>query len=195
MGATTAGAPIMSVNPSEAAASLDAIASVEERTRERLGYEHNSATIIFWGILFAAGYLLTCFEPRLADTGWLFISIVNLAGTFIIQRRRSDPPQVRRLGQFLSYATLAVWIYGNILVMLLWPMSARQLSAFWPTLGMLAFVLAGLFFGRFYIYCAAFVTATTVAGYFWTGEWYPLWRAFMYGCVLVAAGLWLRRAG
>lgn len=185
----------MIVNPSEAAASLDAIASVEERTRERLGYERTSTTIIFWGVLFAAGYLLTYLEPRLANTGWVVISIVNLAGTFIIQRRRGAAPQARRVGRFLSYGNLAVWIYGNVMVVLLSPMSGRQLSAFWPTLGMLAFVLAGLFFGRFYIYCAALVTATTVAGYFWAGEWYPLWMALMYGCVLIAAGLWLRRAG
>lgn len=185
----------MIVNPSEAAATLEAIASVEERTRERLGYERTSATIIFWGVLFAAGYLFTYFQPRRANIGWIVVSIVNLAGTFIIQRRRDDPPQARRLGQFLSYGNLAVWIYGNVMVLLLSPMSSRQLSAFWPTLGMLAFVLAGLFFGRLYIYCAALVTTMTVAGYFWTGEWYALWMAFMYGCVLIAAGLLLRRAG
>jgi hypothetical protein len=81
------------------------------------------------------------------------------------------------------------------MMVLLWPMSSRQIGAFWSTLWMLGFVFAGLFLGRFYIYCGLFATAVTVAGYFWAGVFFPLWMAAMYGCVLIAAGLWLRRAG
>jgi hypothetical protein len=185
----------MSIDPNEAAASLEAVASVEERTRERLGYERTSSTIIFWGALFTAGYLLTYFAPHYADAGWIVISLANLAGTFLIQYRSSDPLPARRLGRFLAYGNLAVTLYGNVLLVLLWPMTPRQLGAFWPTLGMLAFVLAGIFFGRFFIYCGALVTAATVAGYFWAGGWFPLWMALIYGSALIGGGLWLRRAG
>jgi len=187
----------MVIDPNEAAASLDEIASIEQRTRERLFYERSSATLILWGMLVAGAYLFSYFQPHLAYAGWIAITIAGLAGTWVIQRQRAHAaaPRTRRLSLLLFYSQLVLLLYGSVLMVLLWPMSPRQIAAFWSTLWMLAFVLAGLFLGRFYIYCGLLATAVTVVGYFGAGDLYPLWMALMYGCVLIAAGLWLRRAG
>ena len=186
----------MIIDPNEAAASLDEIASIEQRTRERLFYERSSLTLILWGVLVAGAYVFTYFKPHLAYGAWIAITIAGLAGSRLIQRRLGNrAPQTGRRGVLLFYSQLALLFYGCVLMVLLWPMSSRQIGAFWPTLVMLGFVLAGLFLGSFYIYCGLLATAMTVAGYFWTGELYPLWMALTYGCVLIAAGLWLRRAG
>lgn len=186
----------MIIDPNEAAASLEEIASIEQRTRERIFYERSSAMLILWGVLVASAYLFSYFEPRFAYAGWIAITIAGLVGGQAIQRRLGNrAPRTGRLGLLLFYCQLALLFYGGVLMVLLWPMSDRQIGAFWPTLVMLGFVLAGLFLGRFYIYCGLLATAMTVAGYFWSGNLYPLWMALMYGCVLIAAGLWLRRAG
>jgi hypothetical protein len=186
----------MIVNPSEAAASLEEIESIEQRTRERLFYERSSATLILWGVLVAGAYLFSYFEPQLANAGWIAITIAGLTGSRVIHRRLGNrAPQTGRLGLLLFYSQLALLFYGGVMMVLLWPMSSRQIGAFWSTLWMLGFVFAGLFLGRFYIYCGLLATAVTVAGYFWAGVFFPLWMAAMYGCVLIAAGLWLRRAG
>ncbi len=186
----------MIIDPNEAAASLEEIKSIEQRTREQLFYERSSLTLILWGVLVAGAYLFTYFEPNLAYAGWIAITIAGLASSRVIHRRRGDAaPRTGRMSLLLFYCQLALVFYGGVLMVLLWPMSDRQVGAFWPTLVMLGFVLAGLFLGRFYIYCGLLATAVTVVGYFWAGDLYPLWMAAMYGCVLIAAGLWLRRAG
>jgi hypothetical protein len=147
-------------------------------------------------VLVAGAYLFSYFEPSLAYAGWVAITIAGLGGSRVIHRRRGNAaPRTGRIGLLLFYSQLALLFYGGVLMVLLWPMSNRQIGAFWPTLYMLGFVLAGLFLGRFYIYCGLLATGMTVVGYFWAGELYPLWMALMYGCVLIAAGLWLRRAG
>jgi hypothetical protein len=182
----------MTIDPNEAAASLDAIATVEQRTRERLIYDGSSSRLMLWGALVAGAYLFTYLWPDQSLFAWIAITIAGFAGSFIILHR--DPRRSRRLGILLTYAQVVLLCYGCVIVILLWPLTGRQLSAFWPTLVMLGFVLAGVFLGRFYIYCGVIATAMTIVGYFRAGEWYPLWMALTYGCMLVAAGLWLRRA-
>jgi len=74
-------------------------------------------------------------------------------------------------------------------------MSGAQISAFWTTLAMLGYVLAGIWLGRFFITCGIAVTALTLVGYFWLGHWFPLWMAAIEGGALIGGGLWLRRIG
>jgi hypothetical protein len=78
-----------------------------------------------------------------------------------------------------------------VLMLLLGPsLSYRRVRAFRPTLAIVGHVPAGRWLGRFFIFLAITVTALTVAGYFWSDDWYPLWLAAVVGC-----GRWLRRLG
>jgi len=185
----------MIIDPNEAAATLDEIASIEQRTRERIFYERSSAMLILWGVLVSSAWIVTFFAERYSSYAWIAITIAGFAGSFVIRRWRGELGRSRSLGQLLTYAQFVLVFYGVVLMVLLWPMSNRQIGAFWPTLVMLGFVLAGLFLGRFYIYCGLFTTAMTVVGHFWAGAWYPLWMAAIYGGVMIGSGLWLRRAG
>jgi hypothetical protein len=60
---------------------------------------------------------------------------------------------------------------------------------------MLGIVLMGLWLGRFFIFLGLSVTTLTVIGYFWSGDWFPLWMALVSGGGLIAAGWWLRHQG
>lgn len=182
----------MTLDRDEAAASLSDIASVERRTREAVVYARSSAVLILWGVLCVLGYGFQYFRPHEARPAWITVGILGFVGTFVSGHwRRSHHRST--ITQPLLYAQLALVGYGLILLVLLWPVAPRQLSAFWPTLIMLGFVLMGLWLGRFFILCGLAVTALTLAGYFWSGAWFPLWMTVVNGGGLLAGGLWLRR--
>ena len=182
----------MTLDRDEAAASLSDIASVERRTREAVVYARSSTILILWGVLCVLGYVFQYFRPYEARPAWIAVAVAGFVGTFISGHwRRSQHRST--IAQPLLYAQLALVGYGLVLLVLLWPVAPRQLSAFWPTLIMLGFVLSGLWLGRFFILCGLAVTALTVAGYFWSGEWFPLWMAAVNGGGLLLGGLWLRR--
>lgn len=182
----------MTLDRDEAAASLSDIASVERRTREAVAYARSSTILILWGVLCVLGYVFQYFRPLEARPAWIAVAIAGFLGTFISGHWRRSRHR-SAIGQSLLYAQLALVGYGLILLVLLWPVAPRQLSAFWPTLIMLGFVLAGLWLGRFFILCGLAVTALTLAGYFWSGAWFPLWMAAVNGGGLLLGGLWLRR--
>ena len=182
----------MTLDRDQAAASLSDIASVERRTREAVAYARSSTILILWGVLCVLGYVFQYFQPHEAQPGWIAVAVAGFVGTFISGHwRRSQRSST--IGQPLLYAQLAFVGYGLVLLVLLWPVAPRQLSAFWPTLIMLGFVLMGLWLGRFFILCGLTVTALTIAGYFWSGAWFPLWMAAVNGGGLLLGGLWLRR--
>jgi hypothetical protein len=182
----------MTIDPNDARTSLDDIESVERRTREAIVYDHTSAQFLLWGTLVASGYVFSFFVPTHISAGWIVVTAVGLAGSFTIRHWRGQSRD-GSLGQRIGYAQFIVVGYGLVLMLLLWPMSSRQIGAFWPTLVMFCHTLAGLWLGTYFIYVGLTGTALIVAGYFWAGAWYPLWLAAVVGGGLIAAGLWLRR--
>lgn len=185
----------MSIDPKEAAAALSDVAHVERRTHQAFTYEHSSRQFLLWGVLVGAGYLFTFFVPARSYTGWLVVLAVGVAGSFSL-RVWGGLPHSRdsQLGRRLAYAQLALIAYGFVLLWLLWPVTHRQLGAFWPTLVMFCHVLAGFWLGAFFIVVGIAGTALIVIGYVWSGPWYPLWLAVAVGGGLIVSGLWLRRA-
>jgi hypothetical protein len=68
------------------------------------------------------------------------------------------------------------------------------MDAFWPTLFMLGYTLAGLWFGLAFTALGLVLTALILAGYFWSGEWFSLWLAIFNGGGLILCGVLMRRA-
>ena len=181
----------MTIDPNEAAASLSNVASIERRTRETLVYARSSASLILWGLLVSAGYVISFLAPWPHYRHWLAIYVIGFAGSYIIHRRRTarDSP----LGEMLLYTELVLVGFGFIVLLVLWPVTSRQIATFWPIMFMLGFVIGGVWLGRFFIYCGITVTALTLAAYFWSGEWFLPTMAVVNGGGLIAGGLWLRR--
>lgn len=184
----------MTIDPNEAAASLSDVATIERRTRETLVYARSSASLILWGLLVGAGYVISFLDPELHHAHWIAIAAAGFTGSFLIHRRRSTRDS--RMGELLLSTELVLLAFGFVFLILFWPVTSRQMGAFWPTLVMLGFVIAGIWLGRFFIYCGIAVTALTLAGYLWVDDtWYALWMAAVNGGGLIAGGLWLRRLG
>src|SRR5262245_7290152 len=102
----------MSIDPSEAASSLQDIATVERRTREAAFYGGSSTIFILWGVLVACGYGLMEFFPRSAGIIWLAITAVGCAATaLIIALRHRARPRETRDWRFI-WAMVALAAFG-----------------------------------------------------------------------------------
>jgi hypothetical protein len=58
---------------------------------------------------------------------------------------------------------------------------------------MLFYTIFGLWFGNAFIAIGVAITVLTLIGYFFIGEPFPLWIAFVNGGGLIFGGLWMRR--
>lgn len=183
----------MTLDPKEAASSLDDIAAIQRRTRETRYYSGTSDVLMLWGVLTLVGHLLTWFAPRYAGWAWPAIDVGGFLATIAIVARRLPRTQWHGAGArwVASYATLLV--FGYILVAELSPLTWRQLEVFWPTIVMLGYVLAGIWISRFFLYVGVAATALILVGYFFLGDWFTLWLAFVMGGGFLVGGLWLRR--
>ena len=70
----------------------------------------------------------------------------------------------------------------------------RELDAFWPTLVLFGYALAGLWFGAAFAALGLTLSALVLAGYLWSGEGFNLWLAAVNGGGFILCGLWMRRA-
>jgi hypothetical protein len=183
----------MTIDRVAAAASLNDVAAIERRTREALAYARGSVITTLWGVLSVIGYVFAYFRPEMARPTWLALFAAGFAATVLIVRRRARVTTGSTIGEQMIRSQLALFSYGFVLLLMLWPLDARQVAAFWPTLIMLGIVLMGIWLGRFFIVLGLSVTALTVIGYFGSGDWFPLWMAAANGGGLIAAGWWLRR--
>lgn len=184
----------MALDPKEAAASLDDIAAIERRTRQALHYSGASDIFFLWGALTFAGHLLNWFVPRSGFWVWPAIDIGGFIITVAIMLWRF--PHMRGRGGGLRWigSYLAFLVFGGLVMVELAPLTIRQQQVFWPTLVMLAYVLAGIWIGRFFLVIGATATILVLAGYYLAGDLFALWLAFVFGGGLIAGGFWLRRS-
>ena len=186
----------MTIDPSEAAATLQDIAAVERRTREALFYAGSSATFIMWGVLVACGYGLAELFPRSAGMTWLAIVAVGCAATTVIGAVRMRARDCEARDWRLFWAMLALAIYGAAWSYMLGPVVPRPMMyAFQPSLFMLGMILAGLWLGRFFVILGLAGIALTLIGYFQAEPWLRLWMAAVQSGTLVIGGAWLYRHG
>jgi hypothetical protein len=183
----------MNIGPSEAASALIDIESVARKVKQSSCYRVTSATIVLWGGLVALGYLGSYLAPRSAPMIWLTIDVVGIIATAAFNihsaraRERSFDPRA-------LIAILLLFGFGLLWSQVLGRFGDREINAFWPTLFMLGYAVAGLWLGRAFVIIGLLITALTVAGYLWVGEWFDLYLALVAGGGLILCGLWMRWA-
>ena len=186
----------MTIDPNEAAASLQDIATIERRTREALCYAGSSTIFVMWGILVASGYGLAELYPRSAWITWLAVTAVGIVATALIgvMRRRARPREARDWRILWALAALAA--FGAGWSYLLGPVVPRPLMyAFQPTLFLLGIILAGLWLGRFFVVLGLVGIALIAIGYLQAEPWLRLWMAAVESGTLIVGGIWLGRSG
>jgi hypothetical protein len=94
----------------------------------------------------------------------------------------------------LLAASVLFIVFGCILSIGVGHLRQRQMDAFWPIYFMMAYTIIGLWFGYAFVAIGAGITALTLIGYFFAGDWFYLWMAAVDGGGLVLGGLWMRRS-
>lgn len=182
------------IDSREASAALSDIEDLGRRVRQSQTYRRASSMLILWGLATFAGYLISFIAPPSARVGWPGVFVVGIGGSIIIgllSARRSgvstfDARMFAAFAAFIAFGCL--WSVG------IGQFTPRQLGAFWTTYFMLPYVMAGLWFGWVFVAIGSAVIALTLIGYFFAGDWFNLWMAFVNGGGILLGGLWMRRS-
>ncbi len=182
------------IDKGQASAVLAEIEEIGARVRQSLFYRRTSAMLILWGALTFVGYLVTFVTPHLSRYVWIAIMILGIAGSVAIGRVTAKRQGVNNFNKRIFAAFVVFIAFGFVWSVGIGQFGARQLGAFWTSYFMLPYMLLGLWLGWAFVAIGAAVMALTFLGYFYAGEWFGLWMAFVNGIGLIAGGLWMRRS-
>ncbi|MBR1133931.1 hypothetical protein [Bradyrhizobium iriomotense] len=182
------------IDSKEASAALADIDDIVQRVKQSQLYELASLAAVWWGVLVFAANLVTWLWPVYAVYAWVVVDVVGVGGLVVL--RVLNPPQ-HLGGAAASIRLLLVFVlffaFGYLCTNVIGHFGPRQLGAFWPLYFMLFYTLAGLWFGYAFVAIGLGIAALTLIGFFYIGEAFPLWMAFVNGGGLILGGLWMRR--
>jgi hypothetical protein len=181
------------IDRQQATAALADIDDIVQRVRRSQMYDLNSQIMVLWGVLVFAGNVATWLWPRYGGYIWIAVDIVGVAGLFAISGLNYSRTRVRTFDVRMLAVFLLFFAFGYFCANVLGHFTARQQGTFWPIYFMLFYTMAGLWFGYAFVAIGIAITALTLVGYFYIGEGFPLWMAFVNGGGLILGGLWMRR--
>ena len=184
----------MNIESREAAAALSDIEDVVRRVRQSRIYQLASLMLIMWGALVFAGNLGSFLLPRYAGYFWIAVNVAGIAGSFAISAFGYRRTGVRTFDVRMLIAFLLFFAFGFLCTSVLGNFTPRQMGVFWPIYFMLLYVIAGLWFGKAFVAIGLGISALALVGYFFIGNWFEPWMAFVNGGGLMLGGLWMRRS-
>ena len=134
---------------------------------------------------------LIALAPEWFGPRWFLVDAIGIAGTIAIL---SPAPARRAPADADARGVPAVLRLRLDLGHLIGDFSPRQEMAFWPTLFLFGYAVAGLWFGSAFTAIGLGLTALILAAFLWSGEAFPLWLALVTGGGFILCGLWMRRA-
>jgi hypothetical protein len=182
-----------SIDAKEAASALSDIASIAYRVRQSTTYHLASLMLIWWGVLVFAGNVASYFWPRHGGYIWIAVNAVGLAGSVAIGAFESRRTKLRSFDLRTVAAFVLFFAFGILWSVGLGHFTPRQLGVFWPTYFMMVYTIVGLWVGAAFVAIGLGITALTLIGYFFIGDWFDLWMAVANGGGLLLGGLWMRR--
>jgi hypothetical protein len=181
------------IDSRQATEALAEINDVARRVRQSLIYNLASLIMVMWGVLTFAGYLVTYLSPRHAGYAWIAVYVAGAAASVAISAYQYAQSGVRTFDARMLLAFLFLMAFG-FFTCWLGHFTPRQMGTFWPIYFMLVYGIAGLWVGHAFIAIGLCVTVLTLIGYFFIGNAFDLWMAFVNGGGLVVGGLWMRRS-
>jgi len=181
----------MSISPNEAQAMLADIDDVVADVKQSRIYRISSGVLVLWGAVVVCGDLLALVAGRWTGVSWIAVDLIGVAATFWMLMR--GPKNLAFPWRYVEAVALFA-AFGFVWSLAIGGMRPRDLEAFWPTLFMFGYALAGLWFGRLFTIIGCGLTALVVAGYFWAGPYFNLYLALVNGGGLMLCGYAMRRA-
>jgi hypothetical protein len=182
----------MTINPNEASAMLADVEAIIGKVKQSRAYRVAGLVMILWGVIVIMGNVLAVVAPRWAGWSWLAADSLGVLLTFLVVWRNSpagDAIPVRLIAAFALF-----FLFGLVWSSLIGRFGPRELDAFWPTLFLFGYALAGIWFGAVFCAIGLGLAALILAGYVWSGDWFTLWLAVINGGGLILCGAWMRRA-
>ena len=181
------------IDSQQAAEALSDIESIVRRVRQSRIYNIASLMLIMWGALTFAGYLAAYLAPRYAGYGWIAVYVAGIGGWAVIGAFNRVQLGIRTFDSRMLTAFLLFIAFG-IFVSWFGHFTARQMGTFWPIYFMLVYTIVGLWIGRMFVAIGLGIISLTLIGYFFLGNAFELWMAFVDGGGLFLGGLWMRRS-
>jgi hypothetical protein len=182
------------IDAREAASALSDIDSIVHRVRQSRIYQIASLMLILWGALTFAGYLVTYLSPRSAGYMWIAVYLTGIAGSVAISASNRARSGARHFDVRMFTAFFLFLAFGFLWTNGLTHFTPRQMGTFWPIYFMLAYTIVGLLVGLAFVAIGIGIIALTLFGYFFIGDAFDLWMAFVNGGGLILGGLWMRRS-
>jgi hypothetical protein len=182
------------IDPKEAASALSEIDSIVHRVRQSTTYNLASLMLIWWGALILVGNIATDLWPRKGGYVWIAVNVVGLAGTVAIGVYNGRLVKAGSFDFRMAAAVVLFFAFGILWSIGLGHFAPRQLGVFWPTYFMMIYTIVGLWVGAAFVAIGLGITALTLIGYLFVGDWFDLWMAVVNGGGLILGGLWMRRS-
>jgi hypothetical protein len=182
------------IDSQQASEALAEINEMTRRVRQSRIYNIASLMLIMWGALVFAGYLGSFLWPRMAGYIWIAVNMTGVAGSFAISAHVYPRTGIRTFDVRMLIALLLFFGFGFLCTIVLGQFTPRQMGAFWPIYFMMLYIIAGLWFGLAFVAIGFGISALALTGYFFVGDWFELWMAFVDGGGLMLGGLWMRRS-
>jgi hypothetical protein len=182
------------IDSKEATEALDEINAMTRRVRQSRIYNIASMSLIMWGALVVVGHLAEHVLPRKALLIWLALTVLGIAGSFVVSASTRARTGVGTFDLRFLTAFLLFLGFGYLWTLGLGDFNARQMDTFWPLYFMLMYTIAGLWFGLAFVAIGLGVAALTLIGYFFITDWFHLWMAVVNGGGMMLGGLWMRRS-
>lgn len=182
------------IDSRQAAAALSDIDDIVRRVRQSRIYNLSALLMIWWGAVVFAANAATWLWPRHGNTIWLAVDVIGVAGSIALSFSGHSATGRRSFNARMLIAYLMFFAFGYFTCNVLGHFGPRQLGTFWPIYFMMFYSLAGLWFGYAFVAIGLGISALTLVGYYFIGEAFPLWMAFVNGGGLMLGGLWMRRS-
>jgi len=181
------------IDSQQASQSLADINEMVRRVRQSRIYNLASLLMMMWGALVFAGNVASFVWPHYAGYVWIAVNAAGVAGSFAVSTLTYSRTGVRTfdfrtLTAFLLFFAFGIFcgIFGHF--------TPRQLGTFWAIYFMMVYSIAGLWMGYAFVVIGLSISALTLVGYFFAGQWFEPWMAVFNGGGLMLGGLWMRRS-
>ncbi len=181
----------MTLGADEASAALADIEAITRRVKQSAVYRVSGLILMGWGALIVLGNLAELFAGRWTGRVWIGLDLFGVSMTVALMARAIRG----RSASWLPLQAFALFFaFGLAWSGPLGKFGPREADAFWPMLFLFGYSLAGLFFGRAFIWLGVVLGALVLAGYLWAGESYNIYLAAVHGGGFILCGYWMRRA-
>lgn len=188
----------MGLDPALADKALDDIDAAQARARAHRDYAAAGPALVVWGGVWVCANLVAWAFPAQADAAWGLGIVIGVVASITAGMKgrsgRSRPSRRRLIGRSLIAALIIAALLSVTLGAAGGSLDQRTLTVILSLVVAGGYALAGLWVGRRFLWLGLALAAAIVGGWLVLDDTLELWLGLVCGGLLIATGLWFRRA-